>query len=108
MAEIKFCDENTKKAYLELDNKTFQEKRLKDWLNRAFSDIEKDPACGIHIQKNLIPKEYIKEFGIDNLRKYDLPNGWRLIYTIKRDSVVIIAIILEWMSHKNCERRFGY
>jgi len=47
--------------------------------------------------------------GIDNLRKYDLPNGWRLIYTVKGNSVEMVAVILEWSaSHKKYEKRFGY
>ena len=60
------------------------------------------------IPRRLIPKHYIRKYGIDNLWKYDLPKGWRLLYSIARDQVIIIAIILEWLSHPEYERRFGY
>ena len=40
--------------------------------------------------------------------EYDLPNGWRLIYTIESDDLKIMNIILEWFSHKDYERRFNY
>ncbi len=30
------------------------------------------------------------------------------MYTIKKDNVVILSIILEWLDHKNYERRFKY
>lgn len=30
------------------------------------------------------------------------------MYTVKEDPVEIISIILEWLDHKNYERRFGY
>jgi len=108
-SEIRFGDQNVKKAYLELDSPKFQEKQLKEWLDRAFSDIQKDAFCCIQIPKRIIPKEYFKRFGnIDNLWKYDLPNGWRLIYTIKKDEVVVLSIMLEWMDHNDYERRFNY
>lgn len=70
--------------------------------------MKKDPLCGIKIQKRLWPKEYKKKYGITNLWKYDLPNGWRLIYTIESDEVKIINIILEWFDHKEYSKRFKY
>jgi len=38
----------------------------------------------------------------------DLPDGWRLVYTIKEDEVRILNIILEWFDHKDYEKRFKY
>jgi len=108
-SEITFGDEKIKKAYLELESKKFQERQLKEWLDRAFKDLEKDAFSGIQIPKKLIPKEYELKFGkLDNLWKYNLPNAWRLIYTIKREQVVVLSIILEWMDHKEYEKRFKY
>jgi len=37
-----------------------------------------------------------------------IPNGWRLIYSVANGEIKILSIILEWMSHKDYERRFGY
>jgi len=108
-SEIKFGNEDIKKAYLELDSKRFQEKQLKQWLERAFEDLEENAFSGIQIPKKLIPKEYRLKFGkLDNLWKYNLPNAWRLIYTIKQHQVVVLSIILEWMEHKEYERKFKY
>jgi len=108
-SEVKFGNENIKEAYKKLDNKTFQENQLKEWLIRAFQDLEKDAFCGIQIPKRLIPKEYYNKFSkIDNLWKYNLPNAWRLIYTVKKDQIIVLTIILEWMDHKEYERRFKY
>ena len=70
--------------------------------------MKKDPFVGIKIPKKLWPKEYGKNYGINNLWKYDLPNAWRLIYTVKGDAVQIVAIILEWFDHKKYERKFKY
>lgn len=105
---VGFADEKLKKAYEELKKGKGAEPRLPEFLDRAFDDLKKDPFCGIKIPKNKWPKDYIKKYGITNLWKYNLPNAWRLIYTIKADSVSIISIILEWFDHKEYERRFNY
>ena len=31
-----------------------------------------------------------------------------MIYSVAKDEVIVIAIILEWMNHKSYERRFEY
>ncbi len=49
----------------------------------------------------MIPKEYIKKYKIDNLWKYNLPNAWRLLYTIKGNEVMIVSVILEGCRIKN-------
>ncbi|GAI89960.1 unnamed protein product [marine sediment metagenome] len=75
---------------------------------RAIDDLKKNPTCGTKIPRKLWPKYYIKEYQITNLWKYDLPNAWRLIYTILEDKVMILNVILEWFSHKDYERKFRY
>jgi len=45
---------------------------------------------------------------VNNLWKYDLPNGWRIIFFLEADEIKIVAIILEWFSHKDYEKRFKY
>ena len=85
------------------------DKQLKKQLEKALGNIKENPFCGIQIPKRLIPKEYIKRFGkLDNLWKYNLPDAWRLIYTVANDKVCVLSIVLEWMSHKDYERRFKY
>ena len=78
------------------------------FLERATDDLKKNPESGIKIPKKYWPKEYVKKYNTDNLWKYDLPEAWRLIYTITKDEIKIMAIILEWFDHKNYEKRFGY
>lgn len=106
---IMFANEKLKKAFDELKYSKTENRMLYKFIMRALEDIENDAFCGIQIQKRLIPKEYEKKYGrLDNLWKYDLPNAWRLIYTVKKDGIMILGIILEWLDHKNYERRFGY
>ena len=106
--KIKFADDKLKAAFDKLlDGKT-EDKQLYEFLNRAFKDIEENAFCGIRISKKLIPKEYLQKYGIDNLWKYNLPNAWRLLYSVGREEVTVVSIVLEWGSQKEYERKFGY
>jgi Txe/YoeB family toxin of Txe-Axe toxin-antitoxin module len=107
-ARVVFAEEKLRKAFRKLKNSRTEDKKLYEWLNRAFDDLQNDPFCGIQIQIRLTPKKYIRKYSIDNLWKYNLPNAWRLVYSVARHEIVIVSIIIEWMDHKNYERRFGY
>ncbi|MBS3151657.1 hypothetical protein J4443_04720 [Candidatus Woesearchaeota archaeon] len=104
-SNVKFVDQNLKNSFEKLKE---TEDSLYRFLIRAFEDIERNAFCGIQIPKRLIPKEYIKRYNVKNLWKYDLPGAWRLLYSIERDEIVVVSIILEWMDHKNYEKRFRY
>ncbi len=104
---VKFIDEKLYQAYESLLEGTFEEKALHQSLERAFNDLKKNPFSGIKISARLWPKEY-KKYGITNLRKYNLPNAWRLMYTLEGNEIEIVSILLEWLSHKEYEKRFGY
>ena len=85
------------------------DKNFKRQLEKSFDNLKENAFSGIQIPKKLIPKEYIKRFGkLTNLWKYNLPDAWRLIYTVKNNKVEILSVILEWMDHKTYERRFKY
>jgi Txe/YoeB family toxin of Txe-Axe toxin-antitoxin module len=107
-SEINFSNEKLKESFEKLKDSKTEDKKLYKWICRAFEDLEENAFCGIQIQKKLIPKVYSEKFNIDNLWKYDLPNAWRLIYSIKNNKIQILSIILEWMSHKDYERKFNY
>lgn len=107
-SKVVYADEKVMEAYEKLKNSTTEDRKLLEWLNRAYDDLTKDAFCGIQIPKKQIPDEYIKKYGIDNLWKYNLPNAWRLIYSVTKDEIVVISIVIEWMNHKKYEKRFGY
>lgn len=108
-SEIIFANEKILSSLENLKNSKTEDKKLYEFLIRAFEDLENNAFCGIQISKKLIPKEYHKKYGqLNNLWKYNLPNAWRLIYTIKNDEVMVLSIILEWMTHKEYEKRFKY
>ncbi|MFH1821231.1 MAG: hypothetical protein ABH852_02150 [Methanobacteriota archaeon] len=107
-SRVKFVDERIMRAYYSLERSDEAERGLFKRLTRAFSDIEENAFCGIQIRKRLIPKMYLKKYGVDNLWKYDLPKSWRLLYSIRRDEIIVVSIILEWLPHKEYGQRFGY
>lgn len=82
-SKTRFVDTSTKEAFLKLKEGDNSEKELFRFINQAMNNIE-------------------------NLWKYDLPNAWRLIYSIRGGKAVVISIILEWLSHKDYEKRFNY
>ena len=106
--KVAFADASIKKAFEELESGKYEERQLANFLKRAIEDLMENPLCGIRIPSKLWPKEYIQKYAIDNLRKYDLPDGWRLIYTVRANQVTVLAVILEWFDHKEYERKFGY
>jgi Txe/YoeB family toxin of Txe-Axe toxin-antitoxin module len=102
---VVFADEKLKEAYYTVKD---SDPTLFKFLDRATDEIKTNPKCGIPIPKRLIPKVYIQKYSINNLWKYNLPNAWRLVYSITGNNVEIIAILLEWFPHKEYERRFKY
>ena len=107
-SEIKFAEARIENALQELKNSNTEDKKLYKWIFRAFEDLEENAFCGIQLPKRLIPKLYIDKYGVDNLWKYDLPRGWRLIYSVTNGHICVLSIILEWMNHTDYERRFNY
>ena len=107
-SEIKFAEEKLKESFERLKESKTEDKKLYEWINRALDDLEENAFCGIQVAKRLIPKVYIQKYEIDNLWKYDLPKGWRLLYSVSNNEVNVLSIILEWMDHKEYERRFRY
>ncbi len=106
--EVAFADIKLKQSYLELKEGKFEEKQLFGFINRAINDLKENPFCGIRVPKKLWPKEYIQKHQITNLWKYNLPNYWRLVYTLIGNEIKIVRVILEWMDHKDYEKRFNY
>ncbi|MBN1385806.1 hypothetical protein JW968_02385 [Candidatus Woesearchaeota archaeon] len=102
-SRIYFATKRLKSEFLGL-----KDDKIKDWINRALDNISDDAFIGVHIGKRKIPKTYIKRYGITNLWKYDLPQGYRLLYSITGSDPAPIAIIISWMNHKEYERIFKY
>lgn len=85
------------------DNQT-----LLNSIKQKMEFLKDNPQYGIHIPKNLIPKEYIQKYDVENLWKVNLPKAWRMLYTIRGSEIEIIALILDILDHRDYEKKFGY
>lgn len=106
--KIKFSNKNTRNLFLKLKEGTDEEKNLFNSINNALRNIEENAFTGIQIPKRLIPKEYKKKQNINNLWKCNLPNSYRLLYSIENNEIIVVSIILEWLNHKSYEKKFKY
>ena len=70
--------------------------------------IKINPRYGNPIAKILIPKEYEHKYEATNLFRVELPNFWRMLYTVKNEEIEIIAFILDIVNHKEYNKKFGY
>jgi len=70
--------------------------------------IEENRNYGNPIQKRLIPNYYKEKYGITNLYRVELPNFWRMLYTIKGEEIEIIAFVIDIINHEKYNKRFGY
>ena len=104
-SRVRFIDEELEKAF----NALSDEDLIKKALIRAIQNIKEDYQAGEYIPKNKVPEAYLKKYGINNVRVYDLPFAWRLMYTVTGSSEIgIISVILDWMNHKDYERLFKF
>ena len=103
-SEIVFGDEKLKKQFEKISDEN-----LTKQLRKAFQNLKQNAFCGIQIPKRLIPKEYAQRCGpLTNLWKYNLPDAWRLIYTVQDNKISVLSVILDWIDHKTYERKFKY
>ena len=103
--KIIFKDERLKESFEELQK---YDMMLYEELQKSFSEITRDIYCGRNVIKKLIPKTLVQKYGINNLWIYNLRSGWRLIYSVTNDEVNILALVLDWMNHKDYERLFKF
>ena len=102
-SKVKFIDEELGREFNRMSDKDPTKKAV----IKAIQNIREDYRSGEYIPKNKIPKSYLEKYGINNLRVYDLPSAWRLLYSIINDEIEIISIILDWMNHKDYENLFN-
>lgn len=103
--KVRFVDVKLKEAFEKLKD---SDSRLYKEIESALAGIKKNVFYGRNVRKNLIPKNLTQRYNIDNLWIYNLRKDWRLLYSIGRDEIEILALILDWMDHKDYERLFKF
>ena len=77
-------------------------------IGRGIEKLKQNHEAGQKIPKQLWPKYYVEKYGVNNLWRLQLDDFWRMIYTLTREEVKLVAVILEVMDHKDYDKRFGY
>ncbi|MBT7101992.1 hypothetical protein HN935_00595 [archaeon] len=103
--KTKFIDRSLEEAFNIIDNNDPTKKAL----IRAIKDIKENCYCGRNVRKKLIPRRLIDKYKINNLWIYNLPSAWRLLYSLTNSGEVkLVAVVLDWMNHKDYEKLFKF
>ncbi len=103
--KVIFVDETLEKSF----NTINKNDPIKKALIRAIQTLKKDAFVGRNVKKKLIPKRLIQKYKINNLWIYNLPNAWRMLYSLTESGEIeIIAAVLDWMNHKDYEKLFKF
>jgi len=103
--KMKFIDTELERAFNILDEKDPAKKAI----IKAVKDIKENCYCGRNVKKKLIPKKLIDKYKINNLWIYNMPSSWRLLYSLTTSGEIeLVAVILDWMNHKDYERLFKF
>ncbi len=77
-------------------------------IDKTFDILVRNPFYGENAKKRLIPKEYLRKYDVDNLFIVDLPDYWRMIYTLESNNIEIIAFVLDIIDHAVYDKKFGF
>ena len=79
-------------------------------INKKVELIKMNYQYGDPIAKDLIPQEYKEKYHVKNLFRVELPNYWRMLYTLTDDEtkIEIIAFVLDLIDHPTYDKKFGY
>ncbi len=104
-SKVIFAEKELKNSFEKLKE---SDERLYKEIQSALESIKQNAFFGRNVKKKLIPKDLMKKYGIDNLWIYNLRKDWRLLYTLTSNEIEILAIVLDWMNHKDYERLFKF
>jgi hypothetical protein len=86
------------------------EKSIFNAINKKADLIKNNPHYGDPIKKKLIPNDYVKKYGVTNLFRVELPNYWRMLYTLTdgESKIEIVAFVLDIIDHPDYNKKFRY
>jgi mRNA-degrading endonuclease RelE of RelBE toxin-antitoxin system len=77
-------------------------------IDKAISKLKTNYHAGKHVPKDRVPAFYVINYGVENLWKLNIDPDYRLIYTIRGTDIEVMSVILEYLDHKEYNKRFGY
>ncbi|MBU2100509.1 hypothetical protein KKG83_06425 [Candidatus Micrarchaeota archaeon] len=90
--------------------KSKTERTILNGINNKIELIKENIHYGNPVAKKLIPEEYKEKYGITNLFRVELPNYWRMLYSLVdgETKIEIIAFVLDIIDHEKYNKKFGY
>ena|SRR4030067_1633350 len=90
--------------------KSKTERMILSALDKKIKIIKVNFHYGEAVSKKLIPEEYKKKYNVKNLFRVELPNFWRMLYTLtdSESKIEIIAFVLDVIDHDKYNKKFGY
>lgn len=83
--------------------------RRRRWISDMDDTLKENMFAGEQVQKMLIPRHYVERYGINNLYRYQHPEGYRSCYTlVNYPGVGVCPLVLDFLNHPEYERLFGY
>jgi hypothetical protein len=83
--------------------------KFNKWIEDMKIVLKGNMLAGNRIQKQLIPAHYIRRYGVNNLYRYDHPEGFRSCYVLlKYNGLGVCPLVLDLMTHPEYDKRFGY
>ncbi len=106
-SEVIFLSKELEEIYKDLP----EEDPVKKGIKNAIEKIKDDCQTGENAKKDSqilkFYKNKFKELNLNNIRIYDLPLYYRLIYTLVPNPErveIILSIILDWKTHKEYDK----
>jgi hypothetical protein len=81
-----------------------EDHKYSKWIADMKAVLKENIFAGDVIKKGLIPDFYLERYGVNNLYRYQHPEGHRSCYTITEGC----AYIIDLMTHPEYDTRFGY
>lgn len=95
--------------FMKFLNSLLKSSALYKEIDDALVLLKENYTRGQRIEQQKWPQCYVQAFDVNNLRRFELRKGKRLIYTIYTKSDVLYCNVLEiFNNHKEYDKRFGY
>jgi len=96
--------------YLNKNSNNKPEGTILNALKKKIELIKENTHYGDPISKKLIPKTYKEQYGITNLFRVELPNYWRVLYSLVEGEteIEIVSFVLDIINHDKYNKKFGY
>jgi len=92
-----------------LKGRTDTDHKFLRWIGDMEKVLKENMFAGDQVKKDRIPKCYIQRYGVNNLFRYEHPEGYRSCYVVSYvDGIGVCPTILDILSHGHYNKIFGY